>query len=622
MYVVALERKANGRVIYPRKEIVEQQRLRNSYEKRLNQRLVLTFRNIGNQVGRDIENGQRVPLSLERIESQIGNVLTDHYRAVFLEFAERTQKLIIKIRRKEESDYERYVQQYLYSVGGTKITQISETTRANLMKIITKGQIDGLGQNPIANQIRDYSNGSFTKYRARMIARTETHQASVFANHRVSRDQEIPDMQKRWISTNDNRTRLHHRQLNGVTLGMEEDFVFVVGINQYRMSHPADPRGGAINNINCRCVLAYVIPEDSVVDPTSTTQTTVQQVSPFGDTTEDELGFHENADWNTSSDAYKTIKHIDKVNIKFGVSRAYADGNLIAMSARKTKISEHLNNDENKTTWRHEFGHVIDTNKAPAIKQILRDNNLIDDLPFEYKGTDYISGYLLKDIYKDRKFLNKYEDDDIRVKANKDMEKFGLTGIKRDSKGKIVFVNTGDLKKADYDMSTKEIINKEFKGTGLSFDELNELADGKLLLRMSISTNMQIKLKRMAIYLRSGDFKSFLVEQRGAGIFNPDMLYFSDYIEAISNARIGYGHGKSYYQGHYRMGRAVTVAHTTEAMANYVALTGGARANIYKKLMETYAPNMTKSFEEMFKFYAEDDMVGIANYLRGKAIGD
>ena len=97
MYVVALERKANGRVIYPRKEIVEQQRLRNSYEKRLNQRLVLTFRNIGNQVGRDIENGQRVPLSLERIESQIGNVLTDHYRAVFLEFAERTQKLIIQL---------------------------------------------------------------------------------------------------------------------------------------------------------------------------------------------------------------------------------------------------------------------------------------------------------------------------------------------------------------------------------------------------------------------------------------------------------------------------------------------------------------------------------------------
>ena len=121
---------------------------------------------------------------------------------------------------------------------------------------------------------------------------------------------------------------------------MEEDFVFVVGINQYRMSHPADPRGGAINNINCRCVLAYVIPEDNVVDPTSTTQTTVQQPSPFGDTTEDELGFHENADWNTSSDAYKTIKFVDKVNIKFGVSRAYADGNLIAMSARKTKISE------------------------------------------------------------------------------------------------------------------------------------------------------------------------------------------------------------------------------------------------------------------------------------------
>ena len=188
MYIIALERKANGRIVYPRKEVAIQQRLRNSYEKKLYTRLIRTFSNIGAQVANDLERGQRNPISLENIDTQIGNVLVEHYRQVFNEFGTRTRQNFNRILRKE-TEFERYVQQYLYAVGGTKITQISETTRQQLVQIISKGHIDGLGQNPIARQIREYSQGSFTRYRSRMIARTETHQASIFANHRVSRDQ-------------------------------------------------------------------------------------------------------------------------------------------------------------------------------------------------------------------------------------------------------------------------------------------------------------------------------------------------------------------------------------------------------------------------------------------------
>ena len=264
MYVLPLQRKANGKVVYPRKEIATQARIRNSYERKLYVNLLKTFGNIGKQVSQDLNNGQRNPLSVEAIEPQIGNILVEHYRQLFFEFGERTRNLFKNILKKQ-TEFEQLIQDYLLVIGGLRITQISDTTRRQIMLIINAGHLDGLGQNAIARQIIEYTEGSFTAYRARMIARTETHQASIFANHKITEEQGIANLQKRWISTNDNRTRSHHRQLNGITIGMEEDFVFTVGINEYRMSHPADPRGGAINNINCRCVLAYVMPEDTII---------------------------------------------------------------------------------------------------------------------------------------------------------------------------------------------------------------------------------------------------------------------------------------------------------------------------------------------------------------------
>ena len=76
----------------------------------------------------------------------------------------------------------------------------------------------------------------------------------------------IPDLQKQWVSTSDDRTRSHHSAMNGTKIQMDEDFVVNVKGISYNMARPSDPRGGAVNVVNCRCVLLYVSPEDDVVD--------------------------------------------------------------------------------------------------------------------------------------------------------------------------------------------------------------------------------------------------------------------------------------------------------------------------------------------------------------------
>lgn len=102
---------------------------------------------------------------------------------------------------------------------------------------------------------------AFSRVRAMRIARTETHSASSFAsdryNDRVSKELGI-SMKKRWVSVGDARTRTTHANANGQVRSMDEDFQ----INGALMKHPGDPRGGAKNVVNCRCVVVYVDDED------------------------------------------------------------------------------------------------------------------------------------------------------------------------------------------------------------------------------------------------------------------------------------------------------------------------------------------------------------------------
>jgi len=102
--------------------------------------------------------------------------------------------------------------------------------------------------------------------RAAVIARTETHSAQSFANdeyHRRVSDSFGVQMVKQWVSTADSRTRSTHSAMNGETAQMDEDFFMPDGS---RMAYSGDPKGGAKNVINCRCVILYVDQEDDIED--------------------------------------------------------------------------------------------------------------------------------------------------------------------------------------------------------------------------------------------------------------------------------------------------------------------------------------------------------------------
>lgn len=255
--------KQRGKLIYPRKILVTQQRLRTNYERQVFTKLKRTFKNIGNYVASDIRNGQTKPVSMDtKVEQDIGNVLVTHYRNVINAFSIRIFDQLSQ--KQDQTQFDRIIQQYILLYGGQKITNISNTTRRQIMRIVKKGSDEGIGVGKIAEQIEEFFVGSFTLYRCNMIARTETHNAASYAMHNVAKDMQIPEMQKRWVATNDGRTRSHHSSLNGTTIPMDEDFIVNVNGIEYRMQHPSDPRGGAVNNINCRCVLAYVMPDDIV----------------------------------------------------------------------------------------------------------------------------------------------------------------------------------------------------------------------------------------------------------------------------------------------------------------------------------------------------------------------
>lgn len=61
-------------------------------------------------------------------------------------------------------------------------------------------------------------------------------------------------MQKRWLSTLDNRTRHEHRLLMGQTQPVDEPFV----VGQYKIMYPCDSRADPAMVYNCRCAMTSV----------------------------------------------------------------------------------------------------------------------------------------------------------------------------------------------------------------------------------------------------------------------------------------------------------------------------------------------------------------------------
>jgi len=120
---------------------------------------------------------------------------------------------------------------------------ITQTTKDTIQAVLNQAALEGFGFDEV---VRRLQSTELTRFRARLIARTETvGAANAASNIAAIKTGLLYD--KIWISARDARTRPHHREVNQNVVGMSE--TFTVGTSQ--MQFPGDKDGGPNEVCNC-----------------------------------------------------------------------------------------------------------------------------------------------------------------------------------------------------------------------------------------------------------------------------------------------------------------------------------------------------------------------------------
>ena len=169
------------------------------------------------------------------------------------------------LQTKQDADdlYDQMIEDYIERYGAAKVVQINQTTRLQIMDTIRRGQREGLSVSQISGLLRE-AIPQFSRRRAAVIARTETHGSSQYGSMRTAQTSTEP-MVKKWNSTEDARTRTifdddryDHLDADGQTVAMEQPFMIrtIMGTKEPIM-FPGDPAASAGNVINCRCAVSF-----------------------------------------------------------------------------------------------------------------------------------------------------------------------------------------------------------------------------------------------------------------------------------------------------------------------------------------------------------------------------
>ena len=143
---------------------------------------------------------------------------------------------------------------WIASIGGEHIVEITDTTRANIRKVIADGIDAGLGEKEIAANIRAFA-PTIADSRSQTIARTETHEAANVGAQATAKATGLK-MVREWSASRGNRTRDTHRDADGQKVGMTEKFK----VGRASLRYPGDSSAGhPSETINCRCAVLFVL---------------------------------------------------------------------------------------------------------------------------------------------------------------------------------------------------------------------------------------------------------------------------------------------------------------------------------------------------------------------------
>lgn len=216
--------------------------------------------------------------SFERTRRLLDAELHDH-AANMLTLAERYQGIAIRLglsaaldghkarlptlRRKDWMDglWFALLRQWVATHAGRRAQETAATTRDDLQRVISQA-VAPSGECDLVRVAADMLKvRGLSAFRAQTIAQTETHNAMMFAAHAGAERaaaSNVVAMLKRWVPVADERTRINHSVMAGVSpIPMDQDFL----VGGERMHRPGDPRGSAVNTVRCRCVLAFSVQE-------------------------------------------------------------------------------------------------------------------------------------------------------------------------------------------------------------------------------------------------------------------------------------------------------------------------------------------------------------------------
>jgi uncharacterized protein with gpF-like domain len=255
------------RSISNRAETRRQLALRNNLEKRFFKRLNTLFRKFLNtQLYTYREFGiYDDGVATQSLNEDFMPLILTHYRRIFQVVYKANEDKYFNNQKQEalvfgrSTDFEELVQNY-FNTRQLVLAGITTRMANRISRLIEQGRADNLTLTEIAKLVSNKFL-PISRSRAALIARTETHNAASFANHsyhqKVEADLGIK-MLKKWVATNDGRTRSSHVSANGQVVDMNEDFT----VGGMPMGYAGDPKGGAANVINCRCVIIYADERD------------------------------------------------------------------------------------------------------------------------------------------------------------------------------------------------------------------------------------------------------------------------------------------------------------------------------------------------------------------------
>jgi hypothetical protein len=237
------------------REIAVQLRLQALAERRAFDTFGALLRKQGNAAAEAYATGQESAAvrAVEDTRQEVRQALIATHSSVTKTFGGHVREGLLGSAKDIDLQFEDAVQEWLTVHGLEASQEITGTTRDTVVNAIATGRAEGLGAEAISRRIRDeVGDGAAAAARARVIARTEVHNAATWASDMMA-DLTGLRLEREWAAVEGGRTRPSHAAADGQRRPKGQPF----DVGGAKLMRPGDPDGPADEVINCRCVVLY-----------------------------------------------------------------------------------------------------------------------------------------------------------------------------------------------------------------------------------------------------------------------------------------------------------------------------------------------------------------------------